>query len=73
MSDLARDTIKDAFYPWNVITTQWISGIGISIGADVVPAVLINEINVKVGLFRKAGNNLIIFSILRLVFDGTFL
>jgi hypothetical protein len=64
MSDLARDTIKDAFYQWNMITTQWVSRIGISVGANVVPAVFIDEINMKVSLFRKDGNDLVIFSIL---------
>ena len=60
MSDLARDTIEDAFYPWNVIATQGISGIGISISANIVPAVFVNKINVEVSFFGKAGDNLII-------------
>ena len=72
MSDLARDTIEDAFYPWNMIATQGIFGIGISISADIVPAVFVNEIDVEVSFFRKAGDNLIIFSILRLIFNGAF-
>ena len=60
MSDLARDIIEDAFYPGNMIATQGVSGIGISISADIVPAVFVNKINVEIGFFGKAGNNLII-------------
>ena len=73
MSDLARDIIEDAFYPWNVIATQGISGIRISIGTDIMPAIFVNKINVEVSFLGKAGNNFIIFSIFRLILNGAFL
>ena len=60
MSDLARDTIKDAFYPGNMIATQGVSVIEISISANIVPAVFVNKINVEISFFEKAGDNLII-------------
>ena len=60
MSDLARDALKDAFYPRNMIATQGVSVIEISISANIVPAVFVNKINVEIGFFGKAGDNLII-------------
>ena len=62
MGNLARYTVEDAFYPWNMIATQWVSRIRISIGADVMPAVFIDEINMEVSFFGKAGNDFVIFS-----------
>ena len=60
MSDLARDTIENAFYPGNMIATQGVSGTWISVSADIVPAVFVNKINVEISFFGKAGDNLII-------------
>ena len=64
MGNLARNAVEDAFYPWNMVATQWVSRIRICIGADVMSTIFVNEINMEVSFFRKAGDNLVIFSIL---------
>jgi hypothetical protein len=72
MGQLARNAVKDALNPRDMMTTQGVSLNWICVSANIMPTIFVQEITVEIRFLWKACDYFKIFSILSIIFYGPF-